>query len=112
MNKEPETYEELIRQKRCIDLTRHYNLTEEDLEKIYEFLKNEDFIKLNELHELYSGALATSPNAMTLENEIANGRNIEEVERIDILIPATKDWKSYQQKSIKSSLDKYNRKFH
>ena len=72
-------------------------------------LSQEKTIKLNELHELYSGALATSPNAMTLENEIENGRNIEEVERIDILIPATKDWKSYQQKSIKSSLDKYNR---
>ena len=40
MKKEPETYEELIRQKRCVDLTRHYNLTEEQLEQVYEFLKN------------------------------------------------------------------------
>ncbi len=72
-------------------------------------LSQEKTMKLNELHELYSGALATSPNAMTLENEIENGRNIEEVEKIDILIPATKDWKSYHQKSIRSSLDKYNR---
>ena len=72
-------------------------------------LSQEKTLKLNELHELYSGALATSPNAMTLENEIENGRNIEEVEKIDILIPATKDWKSHHQKSIRSSLDKYNR---
>ena len=39
MNKEPETYEELIRQRRCVDLTKHYNLSKEDLQKIYEFLE-------------------------------------------------------------------------
>jgi hypothetical protein len=38
MNKEPETYEELIRYKRCVDLTSHYELTEEELNKIYDFL--------------------------------------------------------------------------
>ena len=65
--------------------------------------------KLNELHELYSGELTTSPNAMALENEIENEKSIEEVERINIVSPATKDWKSYHQKSIRSSLDKYNR---
>ena len=34
MKKEPETYEELIRQKRCVDLTKYYSLTEEQLEEI------------------------------------------------------------------------------
>ena len=29
MNKEPETYEELIRYKRCIDLLHSYELTQE-----------------------------------------------------------------------------------
>ncbi|WP_407421211.1 hypothetical protein [Methanobrevibacter sp.] len=72
-------------------------------------LSLEKTTKLNELHELYSGALTTSPNAMTLENEIENGKTIEGVERVNILSPATKDWKSYHQKSIRSSLDKYNR---
>ena len=38
MNKEPETYEELIRKKRCIELTKYYSLTMEDLEKIYNYL--------------------------------------------------------------------------
>ena len=80
---------------------------------IYEpYQKNlslEKTTKLNELHELYSGALTTSPNAMALESEIENGKSIEEVERINILSPATKDWKSYHQKSIKSSMDKFNR---
>ena len=65
--------------------------------------------KLNELHGLYSGALTTSPNAMILENKIENAKSIEELERIDIMTPATKDWKSYHQKSIKTNIDKYNR---
>ena len=34
MNKEPETYEELIRKKRCIDLTKFYELSENDLDQI------------------------------------------------------------------------------
>lgn len=72
-------------------------------------LSLEKTTKLNELHELYSGALATSPNEMILENEIENGKSVEEIERINVLSSATKDWKSYHQKSIKSSLDKYNR---
>ena len=38
MNKEPETYEELIRYKRCVDLTSHYELSKDELEKIYLFL--------------------------------------------------------------------------
>ena len=33
----PETYEELIRKKRCVELTKHYNITKEDLETIYNF---------------------------------------------------------------------------
>ncbi|MBP3840532.1 MAG: hypothetical protein IK997_00230, partial [Bacilli bacterium] len=40
MNKEPETYEELILQKRCIELTRYYELSKEEVEKIYDFLIN------------------------------------------------------------------------
>ena len=39
MNKEPETYEDLIRYKRCVDLTKHYQLTSEEVNQIYEFLK-------------------------------------------------------------------------
>ena len=39
MNKVPETYEELIRHKRCVDLTRRYELSMEELETIYNFLE-------------------------------------------------------------------------
>ena len=38
MNKEPETYEELIRYKRCVDLSNYYELSKDDLEKIYNFM--------------------------------------------------------------------------
>ncbi|MBR6133291.1 MAG: hypothetical protein IKQ29_01085 [Bacilli bacterium] len=38
MAKEPETYEELIRMKRCVDLTRYYELTQEEFDYIYNFL--------------------------------------------------------------------------
>ena len=72
-------------------------------------LSLEKTTKLNELHELYTGALAASPNEMALENKIENGKSNSEVEMIDIINPATKDWKSYHQKSIKSNIDKYNR---
>lgn len=40
MNKEPETTEELIRKKRCIDLTKYYELSMEELEQIYKFLED------------------------------------------------------------------------
>ena len=38
MNKEPETYEELIRYKRCVDLSSHYDLSKEELDRIYNYL--------------------------------------------------------------------------
>ena len=39
MNKEPETYDELMRKKRIIELTKYYELSESDLEEIYAFLE-------------------------------------------------------------------------
>lgn len=66
-------------------------------------------IKLNELHELYSGALTTSPNALLLENQINEAKSPEEVEAINIMTPATKDWKSFHKKSVSANQDKYNR---
>lgn len=65
--------------------------------------------KLNELHDLYSGALITSPNALIIEEKINDARSPEELENINILTPATKDWKSYHKKSINSNQDAFNR---
>lgn len=41
--KKVETYEELIRMKRCVDLTKYYGLEKNDLEKIYLFLEKNSF---------------------------------------------------------------------
>lgn len=40
MNKEPETYEELLRKKKCIKLTKYYELSQVELEQIYDYLTN------------------------------------------------------------------------
>lgn len=65
--------------------------------------------KLNELHDLYCGALTTTPNAFLLENKINDAKSPEEIEQINVNTPATKDWKSYHKKSINVNCDKYNR---
>ena len=65
--------------------------------------------KLNELHDLYSGALATSPNAMILEDKINDAKTPEEVSAINIIIEATKDWRSFHKNSINQNMDKFNR---
>ncbi|WP_299523069.1 hypothetical protein [uncultured Methanobrevibacter sp.] len=65
--------------------------------------------KLNELHTLYTGALTSSSEAILLENEISNAKSKSQVESINILSPATKDWKSFHKKSINANLDSYNR---
>lgn len=65
--------------------------------------------KLNELHDLYSGALATSPDALVLENKINDAKSPEEIGAINIITSATKDWRSFHKKSINTNQDKFNR---
>lgn len=65
--------------------------------------------KLNELHDLYSGPLITSPNALILENKINDAKSAGELENLNILTQASKDWKSYHKKEISSNIDQYNR---
>ena len=65
--------------------------------------------KLNELNDLYSGALTTSPNALIFENKINDAGSVEEIDAINIMITATKDWKDYHKKSLSINQDKYNR---
>ena len=48
MKEKAKTYEELIRKKRCVDITKYYELDENDLETIYNFLKeNKEAVSLN-----------------------------------------------------------------
>ena len=65
--------------------------------------------KLNELHDLYSGALTTSPNAMMLENQINDAESPEEIDAINIVLTATKDWREFHKSSINHNHDHYNR---
>lgn len=65
--------------------------------------------KLNELHDLYSGALTTSPNAMILENHINDAKTPEEISAINIVMEATKDWRSFHKKSVNTNMDRYGR---
>lgn len=87
-------------------ISSYYFLVYEPSQKELSFEKT---AKLNELHELYTGALTTSPTAMDLENRIQNSNDIEEIQMMNILNPATKEWKSFHQKSIMANQDKYNR---
>ena len=65
--------------------------------------------KLNELHDLYSGALATSQNSYLLENRIDSASTPEEIEAINIVSIATKDWRDYHKQTINLHQDKFNR---
>ncbi|WP_407376058.1 hypothetical protein [Methanobrevibacter sp.] len=65
--------------------------------------------KLNELHELYTGPLVTSANALELESKITDAKSVGELENINIMAPASKDWKTFHKKSIHSGVDKFNR---
>ena len=65
--------------------------------------------KLNELHDLYTGGLEASPNEILLEDKINDAGSAGEVDAINIVTPATKDWKDFHKKSINMNQDKYNR---
>lgn len=87
-------------------ISAYYFLVYQPQQEEMSFLKTE---KLNELHDLYCGPLVTSSNAMLLEDKINSARSPGELEGINILGPATKDWKSFHKKSIASNHDAYNR---
>lgn len=65
--------------------------------------------KLNELHSIYKGPLASASEAFTLEKQIRDGKSPSEVESINILGPGTKDWRNFQKSAINKNHDKYNR---
>ena len=59
--KEPETYEELIRYKHCVDLAKYYELSEDNLKLVY------DFLTLYKDGEVSGG---TDTITLTLNNEV------------------------------------------
>ncbi len=87
-------------------MSAYYFVIYEPSQEELSFIKTS---KLNELHDLYKGPLTTSVNAVNLENEIKNANSPQELENINLLISATKDWKSFHKKSIYKNQDNYNR---
>lgn len=65
--------------------------------------------KLNELHSLYKGPLASDGNAFKLERQINDANSAYEVESIDVVRQATKDWKTFHIKAINANKDQFNR---
>lgn len=65
--------------------------------------------KLNELHELYRGPLASADNVFVIEDKINDANEVHDVELIDILKLATTDWKKFHLQSIRTNTDKFNR---
>ena len=65
--------------------------------------------KLNELHSLYRGPLESAPNVFKIENKIEDANTVYDVESINIMSYATKDWKDFHLKSIRTNTDKFNR---
>ncbi|MCF0227113.1 MAG: DUF515 domain-containing protein [Methanobrevibacter sp.] len=84
----------------------YYFLIYEPSQKNLEEAKTE---KLNQLHSLYKGPLASASEAFTLEKKIKDCKSAMEVNTINIIGPATKDWKEFQKKSINSNQDQFNR---
>ena len=65
--------------------------------------------KLNELNALYKGPLTVNENYYTLENQINNAYDVEDLKSIDILRFATKDWRMYHSSKIVSCKDGFGR---
>ncbi len=78
-------------------------------EPAQEELNTAKTMKLNELHSLYKGPLAGASTVFSIENQIEDAKNAYEVESIDIIGIATKDWKKFHLKSINTNKDHYNR---
>ncbi len=72
-------------------------------------LNTEKTAKLNELNTLYKGPLALNSHVFTLENQIKDSYNVNEVKSIDILRSATEDWRKYHISKINAFEDQYGR---
>lgn len=74
-----------------------------------ESLESAKIEKINELHGIYKGPLASASQSFTLEKRIENSKSPSEVRSINIIGPGTKDWREFQKKSINENKDKFNR---
>ena len=72
-------------------------------------LNNEKIAKLNEINRLYKGPLVNAKEASVLEDRISKCHNKLDIDSVDVLRPATAQWKDYHLKKIKENKDIGNR---
>lgn len=72
-------------------------------------LNTEKTAKLNELNTLYKGPLALNSHVFSLENQIQDSYDINEIKSINILRSATDDWRKYHISKINAFEDQYGR---
>ncbi|MGN1362347.1 MAG: hypothetical protein ACI4VU_01305 [Methanobrevibacter sp.] len=72
-------------------------------------LNNEKIAKLNEINRLYKGPLVNAKEANVLEDRISKCHNKLDIDSVDVLRPATAQWKDHHLKKIKENKDIGNR---
>ena len=65
--------------------------------------------KYSEIDTYFKNGLASDPLKQTLTSQVASASTPEEVLAIDVLGPATSEWRKYQTKELNSKKDKFNR---
>ncbi len=96
MNTQPETYEELIRQKRCVDLLKYYTIPKETLEEIYKFLSENENGYIEGSTSILTGTIPGNPNKRFFSSTLYN-------HTIDGLYLSNKEFKIYPHYEVSYS---------
>jgi len=72
-------------------------------------LSNAKQAKLGEVNTYFTGPLQTDPAGINLRAQIDGATTPDQVNAIDVLTPATTEWRSYQQGQIQNKTDPYGR---
>lgn len=65
--------------------------------------------KYGEIDTYFKNGLASDPLKQTLTSQVASATTPEEVLAIDVIGPATQEWRKYQNQELKSKKDKFDR---
>ncbi len=65
--------------------------------------------KYGEIDSYFKNGLASDPLKQTLTSQVASASTPEEVLAIDVIGPATTEWRKYQNQQLKTKKDSFNR---
>ena len=65
--------------------------------------------KINEVNSYFKGALANDPNRSSLLLKISSAQTPDQALAVDVIGPATTDWRNYQSQQITNKSDPYGR---